>query len=144
MSTVTQEQLYQQIIQNAPEAIIFVDREGNIGLWNSGAAAIFGYSAEEALGQQLDLIIPERQRKRHWEGFHKTMQTGVTKYGAELLSVPALRKDGTRISIEFSIVLIRDEAGRLTGVTAIMRDVTARRQQEQALKERLAGLETKA
>src|ERR1041385_1301591 len=94
MSAETDEHLYQQILHNAPEAIIFVDPEGTIGLWNTGATTIFGYSAEEALGQRLDLIIPERQQKRHWEGFNKTMQTGVTKYGAALLSVPALRKDG--------------------------------------------------
>ncbi len=144
MAMVTDEQLRQQIIDNAPEAIIFVDPEGTIGLWNTGATTIFGYTAEETLGQSLDLIIPERQRKRHWEGFTKTMQTGVTKYGSSLLSVPALRKDGTRISIEFSIVLIRDEVGQPAGVTAIMRDITARRQQEQALKERLAALEAKA
>jgi PAS domain S-box-containing protein len=137
------EQLCRQIVDGAPEAIIFADREGKIRLWNIGATAIFGYSADEALGQNLDLIIPERQRKRHWEGYERVMETGVTRYGAELLSVPAMRKDGTRISLEFSVVLVRDEAGKPTGVAAIMRDVTARWQQERAMKERLAELEAK-
>jgi PAS domain S-box-containing protein len=137
------ERLYQQIISGAPEAIIYADREGKIQLWNDGATATFGYSATEALGQSLDLIIPERQRARHWEGYEKVMQTGVSRYGKDLLSVPATRKDGTRISLEFSIVLVRDEKGAPNGVAAIMRDVTARWQQERALKGRLAELETK-
>lgn len=141
MATDIRESLYQQIVTNSQEAIIFADHEGKIQLWNSGAEAIFGYHAEEALGQSLDLIIPERLRGRHWEGYHKVMATGVTRYGKELLAVPAIRKDGTRISLEFSVVLLRDEAGTLLGTAAIIRDVTARWQQEKALKERLAALE---
>jgi PAS domain S-box-containing protein len=96
------------------------------------------------MGQSLDLIIPERQRGRHWEGYEKVMQTGVSRYGVDLLSVPAVRKDGSRLSLEFSIVLVRDEAGQPTGVAAIMRDVTVRWQQERELKARLAALETKS
>jgi len=141
MRTYTQEWLYQQIVNRAPEAIIFADHEGKIRLWNTGAEAIFGYRAEEALGQSLDLIIPDRLRGRHWEGYHKVMATGVTRYGKELLAVPAIRKDGTRISLEFSVALLRDETGALLGTAAIIRDVTARWQQEKALKERLAALE---
>jgi PAS domain S-box-containing protein len=143
MSSFTHERLCQQIVEGAQEAIIFADREGKIRLWNAGASAIFGYSAAEALGQNLDLIIPERQRQRHWEGYEKVMATGVTRYGAELLSVPAMRKDGTRISLEFSVVLVRDEAGKPSGVAAIMRDITARWRQEREMKERLAALEQK-
>ena len=143
MSSFIHERLCQQIVESAPEAIIFADHEGRIRLWNAGASVIFGYSADEALGQNLDLIIPERQRKRHWEGYDKVMETGVTRYGAELLSVPAMRKDGTRISLEFSVVLVRNETGKPTGVAAIMRDVTKRWQQERELKTRLAALETR-
>jgi len=144
MSVSIHEQLCKQIVDGAPEAIIFADREGKIRLWNAGATAMFGYSADEALNRSLDLIIPERQQKRHWEGYQKVMATGVTRYGAELLSVPAMRKDGTRISLEFSIVLVRDDAGQPTGVAAIMRDITARWQQEREMKERLAALEKQA
>lgn len=133
--------LYQQIVENSPEAIIFADHEGKIHLWNAGASTIFGYSADEALGQSLDLIIPERQRRRHWEGYTKVMETGVTRYGSELLSVPAMRKDGARISLEFSVVLVRDDTGKPTGVAAIIRDVTERWQQERDLKARLVTLE---
>lgn len=143
MSFSIHERLHQRIVEGAPEAIIFADREGKIRLWNAGASTIFGYSAAEALGRSLDLIIPERQRQRHWEGYEKVMETGVTRYGAALLSVPAMRKDGTRISLEFSVVLVRDEAGKPTGVAAIMRDITARRRHEQELKDRLAALEAK-
>src|SRR5262245_56764942 len=141
MPTYTHEWLCQQIIDGSPEAIIFADRDGIIRLWNAGAEAMFGDSATEAIGQNLDLIIPERQRGRHWEGYQKVMATGVTRYGKELLAVPAVRKDGTRISLEFTIVLLRDEAGQTMGTAALIRDVTARWQQERALKERLATLE---
>jgi PAS domain S-box-containing protein len=141
MAVYTHEWLCRQIIESAPEAVIFADRDGIIRLWNAGAEAMFGYSAKEAVGQNLDLIIPERQRGRHWEGYHKVMATGVTRYGKELLAVPAIRKDGTRISLEFSVTLVPDEAGQLLGVAALMRDVTVRWQQERALKERFAALE---
>ena len=143
MPTYTQEWLCQQIVEGTQEAIIFADRDGKIRLWNAGAEALFGYQAEEAMGHGLDLIIPERLRGRHWEGYHKVIGTGVTRYGKELLAVPAVRKDGTRISLEFSVVLLRDEAGEPLGIAALIRDVTARWQQEKALKERLAALEAK-
>ncbi|MBI4641703.1 MAG: PAS domain S-box protein [Candidatus Tectomicrobia bacterium] len=143
MPTYTHEWLCQQIVENAQDAMIFADREGIIRLWNSGAEAMFGYSPEEALGQTLDLIIPERLRGRHWEGYNNVMATGVTRYGRELLAVPAIRKDGTRISLEFTILLMHDAAGERLGAVAIIRDVTARWQQERATKERLAALEAK-
>ncbi|MGE0823717.1 MAG: PAS domain S-box protein [Candidatus Binatia bacterium] len=137
----THEELCCQIVAGTQEAIIFADAEGLIRLWNAGAETMFGYSAEEAKGQSLDLIIPERQRAPHWEGYRKVMETGTTRYGRELLAVPAMRKDGTRISLEFSIMLLREGAGKLTGAVAIMREVTARWQQDRALKQRVAELE---
>jgi PAS domain S-box-containing protein len=143
MQTYTHEWLCRQIVEGTQEAIIFADRDGIIRLWNAGAEAMFGYAATEAIGQSLDLIVPERQRGRHWEGYHKVMATGVTRYGKELLAVPAVRKDGTRISLEFTIVLLHDEAGQPMGTAALLRDVTARWQQERAVKERLAALEMK-
>jgi PAS domain S-box-containing protein len=134
------EWLYQRIVEDAQEAVIVADRDGVIRLWNSSAHAMFGYPAEEAMGQTLDLIVPERQRPAHWEGFYEVMKTGVTRYGQELLKVPALTKDGSRISLEFSISLLRD-GSEILGAAAIMRDVTTRFQQEKALKQRLAALE---
>jgi PAS domain S-box-containing protein len=134
-------ELYRRIVQGAAEAVIFSDRDGVIRLWNHGAEEIFGYTSDEALGRSLDLIVPERWRVRHWEGYRRVMASGVTRYGRELLAVPASRKDGSRISIEFSIVLPRDEEGRIAGAVAIVRDVTARWQEMQALRARIASLE---
>ena len=133
--------LSQKILTLAPDAILFADREGIIRLWNQGAERIFGCTAEEAIGQSLDLIIPEKLRERHWEGFHKTMATGETRYGTEMLAVPAIHQDGSRMSTEFSIVLLSDDDGKPLGVAAIMRDITERRQQEKELRDRLAELE---
>ena len=141
METSSREWLYQQIVEGAQDAIIYADKEGIIRLWNSGAEAIFGYSAEEAIGETLDLIVPEKLREKHWEGYSKVMATGVTKYGSELLAVPALNKDDSRMSVEFTIVLLSDDAGKPVGTAAIIRDVTERWQKEKELKKRLAELE---
>lgn len=134
------EGLFQRIVEGAPDAVIFADREGVIRLWNAGAGAIFGYEAHETLGRSLDLIIPENLRARHWEGYRRVMETGETRHGRQLLAVPVLRKDGSRISLEFSVVLVRDADGAPEGVAAIMRDVTQRWAEQKALKEELAAL----
>lgn len=133
-----------QLIEKTPDAVLFSDREGIIRQWNSGAQTIFGWSAEQALGESLDLIIPEKLRDRHWEGYHHVMETGETHYGSELLAVPALHRDGRQLSCEFSIVMITDEKEQVCGVASIMRDVTERRQREKSLKDRIAVLEEAA
>jgi len=136
--------LYQRIVEDSPIAILFADHEGKIRFWNKGAQTMFGYAAEEALGQSLDLIVPEKQRLRHWEGYTRVMTTGVTKYGTDPLAVPAMKKDGSRISIEFNIVLLRAPTGELLGAAAMIQDVTARWQQQKEMRARLAALEAKA
>ena len=136
--------LCRRIVENSPTAILFADREGKIRLWNAGAETMFGYTAQEALGQSLDLIVPDRQRARHWEGWVKVMATGVTKYGRDPLAVPAMRKDGSRISIEFNVVLVRADSGDLAGVAAMVQDVTARWQKQKEVNTRLAALEASA
>ena len=135
------DEMFRWIVDAMPEGVVYSDRDGVIRLWNRGAEAIFGYRREDALGRTLDLIIPERWRARHWEGYRTVMRTGVTRYGRELLAVPASRSDGTRISIEFSIMLPTDREGQVLGAVAIVRDVTTRWEQEQALRKRLARLE---
>lgn len=143
METSSREWLYQQIVEGAQDAIVFADQDGIIRLWNSGAEAIFGFSAEEAIGKTLDLIVPEKMRERHWKGYRKVMDTGVTRYGSDVLAVPALNKNDSRISVEFTIVLLKDTTGKPQGTAAIMRDVTKRWQKEKELKKRLAALEGK-
>jgi len=141
MTAYTQEWLCLQIVEKAADAIIFADEEGIIRLWNSGAEAIFGYSAEEAIGETLDLIVPEKLREKHWEGYRKVMATGTTRYGSDVLAVPAIKKDSSRLSVEFTIVLLKDDTGKPQGTAAILRDVTERWQREKELKKRLAELE---
>ncbi|HYR03060.1 MAG TPA: PAS domain S-box protein [Syntrophobacteria bacterium] len=143
MEEYSPEWLCREVLQRARDAIIVADRDGLVRFWNEGAERIFGHSREEALGRSLDLVIPERLRERHWEGYRKVMGTGVTRYGDEVLAVPALRRDGGRISIEFTILLLRKDGGDLVGTAAFIRDVTARWEKEKELKRRLAELEAK-
>ena len=133
--------LCRRIVTESRDAIIFADKDGLIRLWNAGAEAMFGYRAAEMEGQGLDRIIPEALRERHNEGFRRVMAKGESRYAADLLAVPGLRKDGGRISLEFTITLIKDEESSVLGAAAIIRDVTARWQREQEMKKRLAALE---
>lgn len=128
------------LVAQAPDAILYADRDGIIRMWNGGCARIFGFAEEEAVGQSLDIIIPENLRSRHWLGYTETMGTGKTRYGAgDLLSVPAIRKDGTRISVEFSITPFRSGDGRMVGLGAIMRDITKRFEEMKALRKAAAN-----
>jgi PAS domain S-box-containing protein len=133
--------LAQALVREAAEAMVVSDPEGIIRLWNRGAERVFGYPAAEAVGQSLDLIIPEKQRNRHWAGYEKTMATGETRYGDTLLKVPATHRDGRRMSIEFSVALLRDDSGQIAGISAVIRDVTERWNEEKAMRARLAELE---
>jgi PAS domain S-box-containing protein len=135
--------LCHQIVTEAHDAIIMADREGIIRLWNKGAEMVFGFSPAEALGQSLHIIIPENLRERHDQGYQKVMESGHSKYSTELLAVPALKKDGSRISVEFTMTLIRNHQALILGAAAIIRDVSARWEQERAMKRRLAELEVR-
>jgi PAS domain S-box-containing protein len=127
------------LLNSASDAIVATDRDGLIVFWNPGAERIFGFTADEAAGRSLDLIIPENLRARHWEGFRRTMETGISRYGhGDLLSVPGLTKDGRRISVEFTIVLLRNDRQEIAGTVAVMRDVTRRFEEVRELKRRLA------
>ncbi|KRQ93075.1 PAS sensor protein [Bradyrhizobium jicamae] len=127
------------LLDSASDAVIATDQVGLITFWNPGAERIFGFVAGEAIGRSLDLIIPENLRARHWAGFRHTMETGTSRYGhGDLLSVPGLTKDGGRISVEFTIVLLRDDARAVAGTVAVMRDVTKRFEEVKELRRRLA------
>ncbi len=130
-----------QLVATAGDAIIAADAAGTIMLWNAAAERVFGFSEDEALGQPLDLITPERHRKRHWHGYEKTMRTGETRYGADVLRVPALRKDGRPLSIAFTVAMLRDPDGKVTAIVAIIRDDTARWTEEREMKRRISELE---
>ena len=133
--------LGEALLGSASDAIVATDRDGRITFWNPGAERVFGFAAGEAEGQSLDLIIPENLRARHWAGFRQTMETGVSRYGhGDLLSVPGRTRDGHRISVEFTIVLLRDDAQRVAGTVAVMRDVSRRFEEIRALKRQVAQL----
>jgi PAS domain S-box-containing protein len=127
------------VLNSRSDAIVATDRDGAVTFWNPGAERLFGFLAEEARGRPMDMIIPANLRSRHWEGFRRTMETGESRYGAgDLLSVPALAKDGRRLSIEFSIALLRDPEGLPAGTVAVIRDVTAHYEEVRALRRRVA------
>ena len=127
------------VLRTNSDAIVATDKDGIIRFWNPGAERIFGYASGDAIGQSLDIIIPERLRARHWRGYHQVMATGETRYGqGDVLAVPGIRKDGRGISLEFTIVPLRDETGRMIGVAAIMRDVSTRFEEMRALRQKLA------
>jgi PAS domain S-box-containing protein len=131
--------LGEALLDSASDAVIATDCEGRITFWNPGAERIFGFTATEASGQSLDLIIPENLRARHWAGFRHTMETGTSRYGlGDLLSVPGLTKDGRRISVEFTVVMLRNAQQEITGIVAVMRDVTGRFEEVRELRRRLA------
>ena len=121
------DQFCRTLVREAPDAVIYADREGIIRFWNAGAERIFGFSEAEATGKPLDIIIPEDLRERHWSGFHQTTGTGKTRYGTgHTLAVRALRKGGSVVSVEFSMLPFRKEDGSILGIAAILRDVRKR------------------
>ena len=129
----------ESLLHTRAEAIIAADREGVICFWNPGAERLFGHAAADAMGQPLDLIIPDRLRQRHWEGYRRTIASGKSRYGeGDVLAVPALHKNGATISIEFTILPLRDSSGAMMAIVAIMRDVTKRFEELRRLKQKLA------
>jgi PAS domain S-box-containing protein len=135
-------QIADALLSTRSDAVIAADSDNIIRFWNPGAERIFGHAAADAIGQSLDLIIPERLRQRHRDGFRHTMATGQSRYGeGEMLSVPGLRRDGATISVEFTIVPLRADDGQMNGIIAIMRDATSRFEELRALRRRLAAAE---
>jgi PAS domain S-box-containing protein len=128
------------LLTDIPDAVVYADRNGAIRFWNSGAERIFGFPADEALGRSLDIIIPERLRQRHWDGYSHMMATGQSRYGAgDLLSVPPVNKAGDNLSIQFTVAPVRDAAGELAGIIAVLRDVTVTFQEMKRLRSQATG-----
>jgi len=118
--------LIRAMVQQASEALIYADRGGMIRLWNSGAEVIFGYKAAEVLGQSLDVIVPERFRQAHWDGFNKALASGEAKYAGRVMTTRSMHKDGSKLYVEMSFGLVRDASGAVVGSLAVGRDVTER------------------
>ena len=127
------------VLSARSDAIIAADKDGIIRFWNPGAHRVFGFSCDEVVGRSLDLIIPERLRQRHWDGFNRVIQTGRSRYGDnDVLAVPAVRRDGATISVEFTIIPVPDESGRLLAIAAILRDASTRFEEMRTLRRQLA------
>jgi PAS domain S-box-containing protein len=135
---------YQQLVEAIGDAVVVCDAAGAIIVWNDAAVRMFGFTREDALGQSLDLIIPERQRQRHWDGYNKSMATGETRYGSDLLRVPALHKEGRTLSIAFTVAMLYDDQRKVSAIVAVIRDETVRWGEERQLRVRLAQLEAAA
>jgi PAS domain S-box-containing protein len=130
------------IVQQASEAVIFADRAGHIRLWNRGAEAIFGFSAEEAIGVSLDIIVPERFRSAHWSGFHEAIESGRTRHGGEVRTTRGLHKDGRKLYVELSFGLITTPAGEVAGSLAIGRPGNERFAKDAGMQARIAALQS--
>lgn len=132
---------FRELVNAVGDAVIAADASGAIIFWNPAAARLFGYTREEAMGQSLNLITPQRHQKRHWDGYHKTMQTGQTKYGHDVLKVPAVHKDGHALSIAFTVALLHSADKKVSSIVAVIRDETDRFAEERNLRKQLTELE---
>ena len=133
-----------ELVRQLADGVVVADKDGTIVFWNGAAERIFGWPAASAVGASLDLIIPEGQRRAHWDGYRKVMQTGQTRYASDVLRVPSLHSDGERRSIAFTVTLLTDAAGAVTGIAAAVRDETQRWSEEQELRRRLRELDGSA
>ena len=114
------------IVEQTTDALIYSDADGVIRRWNAAAAALFGFTAQESIGQSLDLVIPEHLRAAHWTGFRKAVATGITRLAGRPTLTRAIRKGGNKLYVEMTFALVKDDAGRVVGTVAIARDATER------------------
>ena len=132
---------YQALVTGVGDGIMAANAKGLITLWNPACTRMFGFTEADALGKSLDLIIPQRQQKPHWEGYDKTMATGITKYGNDVLRVPAVHKDGHILSIAFTVSMLHNPDGSVSAIVAVIRDESVKFAEERALKKRINELE---
>jgi PAS domain S-box-containing protein len=131
----------EQLVEVIGDAVVVADASGAINLWNPAAERLFGFTQAEALGNSLDLIIPERLRERHWAGYRKTIASGETRYGHDVLRVPAVHKDGRALSIAFTVGLLHRPQREARGIVAVIRDETQSFTEKRNLLKRLAECE---
>lgn len=141
MSIVQQVDFFEAIVEQVADGIIFADRRGTIRRWNAGAEAIFGYAADEVVGQSLNVIIPERLRSAHWTAFDRAVETGQTRYGRQAMTTRSVHKNGSKLYVDLSFALVKDNAGEVLGSVAMARDITRRYLEENVLRRRVAELE---
>ena len=131
-----------QLVRDLADAVVIADARGTITFWNGAAAELFGWSTEEAVGQMLDLIIPERLQTRHWDGYRRVMETGETEYAGRLLEVPAVHRDGRRLSVAFTVSLMQPPGQeRPYAIAAVIRDDTERFAERRRARDRIVELE---
>lgn len=141
MSTSEQPGLFQALIEQLADAVVFADRDGLIRIWNAGAESVFGYSAHEVLGRRLDVLIPERLRSAHWAAFDAAIETGLMKHGRESMTTRSIRKDGSDLYVDLSFALVKDGSGHVLGSVAVARDITSRFRTDKESRKRIAELE---
>jgi PAS domain S-box-containing protein len=129
------------LIEQSPDAVIFADRDGVIRVWNAAAERIFGYAAADALGQDLNIIIPESLRESHWAGYDRALAAGDTKYRGQSLATKAVRADGSPTYVELSFAIVHAADGSVIGALAHARDINERFERERAMRRRLRELE---
>jgi PAS domain S-box-containing protein len=125
------------LVRQAPDAVIFADTSGIIRFWYATLTRVFGFTEGQAIGECLDLIIPERFREAHWKGFDRAVQDRVTKYAGQALATRSLRSDGIQIYVELSFAIILDNDGKVLGAVSHARDITERFEQDRANRKRL-------
>ena len=135
--------LYKGVVEQLPDAVVVADPDGGILVWNRAAEALFGFTAAEAIGSSLDIIIPERFRAAHWEGFRRAVENGRTRLGSQVRTTRSMHKLGHKLYVDLSFGLVTDAAGAVVGSMAVARDCTARYEADKALRSRLADLESK-
>jgi PAS domain S-box-containing protein len=133
---------YKMLVESVGDAVMACDASGAITLWTPACERMFGFTQADAMGKSLDLIIPQRQQQRHWDGYHKTMQTGITKYGNDVLRVPAVHKDGHTLSIAFTVSMLHTPDGKVSHIVAVVRDESARFAEDRNVRKRLMELES--
>lgn len=137
-------QLQTDLLDQGPDAVIFAGTDGLVAYWNAAAERIFGHTSAAAMGQSLDIIIPEQYREAHWTAYARALADGDTKYRGQSLATRSVRADGEKIYVELSFGIIKDAAGASIGAIATARDITERFTADREMRRKLRELEKAA